>query len=234
MRLTQEVADAVRDALRYLPSNASHDATRKALGNALASFDRDVAHDNDIQAVNEHRVHVFLGGEHDAGASPETVAFATADEATAFITGLSKMDGNDGYTLVASEDYRIDSEGEPRLFPPNVDSELPLIRMHMTTADGCEKTLVYGIELDTTLNASAVQLEAGSWSPDEPELETLTVEIEICDSDGSELEELTGDQFRDLESSGALESYLGALGNQNPDRAATILSEAEGSLGMRP
>ena len=196
---------------------ANAEATRDGLL-TLAAFD--------AQAPVE--AHILFGS--DPGKQAQTFRFDTAGEREAFISGLSEGNGYDKYNVVDGPDYAVDSEGEIRKFPAEVDPELPLVRIEQTTADNCTCTYVYGM----TPAYVPVKIEDGQWEPEEPDAETVSVEIEVCFEDGSHYAELDGDQYRDLDASGEFGAFLAALAKGEPGAADDILRSVSEGQGVRP
>ncbi len=222
--MTARLAEALRQALAYVPLNASNDFIRNALDefNAMPS---DAA-----TPEAKPSLHVFLGEDREPGDVPKTFTFDTEGEKAAFVQGLAAMCGNNDYDIVESADLSIDIEGQIRRFPADADPSRPIIDYGMRTADGCERTIIYGL----TTDGEVIELETGPWTPQEPEAETVLVEISIRFDDGSMSADLNGDQHRDLEMSGSLSEYLVALADDNSARADTILEEASQSMEARP
>lgn len=231
--ITLRLADALRASLTYVPSNSSHDYIREALAAYDAASDSLAVADLP-GSTTKPSLHVFLDDhrELEPGDSPSTFTFNTEGEKEAFIEALGVVASNSDfdYSIVENPDYRIDSEGEIRRFPAGADPERPIIDYVMRTADGCEKTIVYALSSD----GKTIELEPGTWAPENPEAETITVDINVRSAYAGAGAELEGDQHRDLESSGSLDAFLVALADGNPDRANTILEEASQSMGARP
>lgn len=217
------------DGSNYSP--AAHTTLVEAIGEkdsalklAAASYDANYASISAAQV----EAHVIL--TKNPGSTADTYKFNTAGERDAFITGLTAMRGNDVYEIVDGPDYAIDSEGKVREFPPGVDAELPLVRVTLSTADSCTGTQIYGLKP----SYYPVTIEEIEWEPQEPDAETVSVEVEVCFDSGAHFVDLDGDQFRALEEAGKFDAFLGALARENPDEADEILREVSAAPGARP
>lgn len=172
-------------------------------------------------AVDKKMVNVIFGEVPDVGTTPEPFIFDTQAECDAFVRGVQEAIGNQDYTLCQREDMAVMADGEIRHVPEEVDAAGAVVIVHMLTADDCRKQIIFG-----SAAKGLVEIEESAWAPEEPALETAQVDIEIHhDRDDQDDAELTGDQWRDLESGGVLHDFLLLLAKRDPAGADELLKE---------
>ena len=168
-------------------------------------------------------VHVILG-ELEAGKRSETMTFGTAAEREAFMAGVKATAGNNDYAFCEHPDMAVMVDGKVRRLPVGVEAEATVLKYQVNAADHCYLCVAYALDADDKL----VELEGTEWVPREAEAETVSVDIEIfCDPAVGRCDpvELTGDQHRDLESSGRLDDYLQLLATLRTESAEELLRE---------
>lgn len=89
---------------------------------------------------------------------------------------------------------------------------------HLLTADDCERRFRRELKAD----GSIVETQDSGWEPREPEFHTTAAVLVIEHGPGGRFErlELTGEQYRDLESYGAVDELLRAIGGGAPPSEA--------------